>query len=610
MTHLFALLILAGGSTIPADGLYTPPINQPIRISHALAGNVGANGESAMVDLVVTYVGDPTTARVEVGDCNNICNGAKHAGHAQCDLSCDTACGPENRWHRFEYPFVSYEDTNATFDGPAPTGNRSKMSQELARYGMPTSVNTEFMSPSGVMARPFTDSAGRNQNFSTFYGKANFYRDHWNKAPCSRSPLTVEVRTYKVRFDYLLYLAKRQRDGSYVATEKGPSGTMYTKMSVVDPNTQLLSDPIVDCKCEQKADEPKEHGFLPGGSLDGYAYVEEDGKRRPMTGTDISTCIAGIEVPDMNEAIFTPGPMLTATYCFPAGWQLESISGDVQDVQLQDDLLISPGLAGQPIVASLRPANPWFAAVTVRTLCLEMSQPEPRSGQKFRLVPPRTPGLAKLARMTRASRFRGPWDQMRLWIATDMATYAEIRKKLIPSPGPDTYLRELHNVVKAGAIHLGHPKVERMTDLSLLLGENVNPEAAGWLVKHRLLTSPDATIAFLTQNAAKLPSPPPSRPDPEMRPDRLMQSVSALLGLGTEKSVKGALAVADVCHRPAAVVYRISQELSSLTDEAAAAALVTWLEGLPTETRKGLAVDVHPSLPESIRDRMAAFAGG
>jgi len=614
MRFFLALLAAACAVGASANQLYRPPIGQAIPRQFTLATGVGDAGENLMIKTETTYLAEPTVGTINMGDCHNVCKGGKHAKHADCDLSCDEACPTrtEGKRHAFKQPFTRFEDSNEAFDGPPKVANRIQIGNHFSAMRLPSLVNTNFMAPGASFDFGFRESIGsRGEGAQAVIGENVFlFLEHWNTTPCSKATVTCQTLTYRVRIDYMLFYAKQNPETKVINTVDGPTGTLFMKLTVVDPNTKTLGEPVEECKCEKKqGDAPVEHGYIPGTPLEGYATVETDGKKRIMTGGDVLASIGSIEVPSMNEAIFTPASWLTSTYVFPAGWQLESESGKVQDVQLQDDLIIKPNMAGQRIYVSLRPSRPslpFLEPITVRTLCLEMDQPEPRKGEKFRLVPPDNPALTKLAQITKGSRFRGPWDQMRLWIATDYATLDQIGKKLIPAPGGETYLRELWNCVQAGAVELESSKLVQMAQPSLLLGgDNVSADAAAWLVQYRMNKSPKDMVAYLRSNAEKLPTPAGSAVLRGGARDRLQGIVGALLASGQSDAVALALEITDKNRRPEKIVWQVAESLPGVTDPAAVGQILTWFEAMPAAEKKNVPVNISPSLPAALQERAA-----
>ncbi len=82
-----------------------------------------------------------------------------------------------------------------------------------------------------------------------------------------------------------------------------------------------------------------------------------------------------------------------------------------------------------------------------------------------------------------------------------------------------------------------------------------------------------------------------------------MRTLSAVLGTKTEKAMRGACEIVDKLQRPIDAVALVADQLSEIRDEKAAGVILTWLEGLPAASRKSVAVNLHPSMPESMQVR-------
>lgn len=221
------------------------------------------------------------------------------------------------------------------------------------------------------------------------------------------------------------------------------------------------SPPVVSCKCVGVQHPPDETGFIPGFVGEGeYAYCEHGGAKRPMTGVDVQKHVTNIVVHNRNSATFTIAPGPTERCFVPAGWELQCTSGGGQNVQLQEDLWIRSLPWPQTITVRIGPPYSHLYSAKLWTLCLEIGRPEPNERMRYRLVPPSRPSLARLARLVRGSAIRGPWDQARLWIATDHASHAKVQESLLQSPTAGFYLQLLHEAARALAIDPSHSEVK------------------------------------------------------------------------------------------------------------------------------------------------------
>lgn len=565
VANVFAVTAIT--SSALAQQILDPPLNQPHTVHNVILPNSDGtrSGHDVAVYFTTIYLKrDPDTKTV-LAVCHNDCNGKKHPSHDKCDLSCDIHCvgdyGPE--LHQISAPLFLF--ATADKDGnPLPNSDYvTQINRDFEKYGLPTLTNANVFVPPTSRSRDSKDGLWHDfipqsdrPSELPFWARYGYYENlvhHWNQTPCSSSPLVGTVRHYLVRIDYSINTVQNHSDGKGgfeqsdpdpTITDQGPKGAFYLLESVLVPGSVAPGPPVVHCLCDPKPqDTPVEHGYIPGTSpLDeGQAYVKDDSGVRPMLYSDLNHLVGDIVVPNMNHALFTPASWLTSTYHIPAGWQLQSESGTVQNVQIQDGFTIGP--AGiDDFLASLNPKYPDIFKqdpIDIRVLCMNMLRHEPNAKEKFRLVPPTNPALTKLAQITHGSRFRGPWDQIRLWIATDHATYDDIGKLLRPLPTRARYLFELVRCIDAGAISASDPYLPKMIKVQDLLEDGVDGHEAQWLTSYQLEKDPKLTRSFLVANATKLPSEKNLKlPDRNQIPNRLTAVAQALLATGDPNDVK------------------------------------------------------------------------
>lgn len=89
---------------------------------------------------------------------------------------------------------------------------------------------------------------------------------------------------------------------------------------------------------------------------------------------------------------------------------------------------------------------------SIRVLCMNMDKLEPAKGVKYFPYRPSDPVFATLAQNMNDSRFRGPWDQARLWIYADKATIERVNEKLAGGVSSAGYLMALADVDWAGGL--------------------------------------------------------------------------------------------------------------------------------------------------------------
>ncbi|MCO5297434.1 MAG: hypothetical protein M9921_11305 [Fimbriimonadaceae bacterium] len=416
--------------------------------------------------------------RSEALSCDNLCEGPKigHVTHSVCDLSCDLPCPGGHR--------LTAEPRLVSQTGRA-------LMSDFRKFGIPN--------PEGFAAGVDADvqALARGDLLTNPAYQQHFRLDCTNTTPCSYLGRHVQYRTYELTIASSLYRTTTLPDGSSLRTQ-GPKTTYTAEYDIYLPD--LLSDraPRVICRCEINI-QPEEHSnaFLPGGDPvqddQEFASIERDGKQEPLTTGDFNNLEFAIDAQDMNTATIacTSWPEGVSRLFIPAGWGLQNLDGEGQSTLLSTNAnfqFVEP-----------RPFGPFSngPTATVRTLCLQIDRPEPRSGMKYRLVPPANPALTRLARMARSARGGGPADQTRLWIVTDHASLDKIAETLFPPPTPATYLHEARRAWEQGALGVQEEAVRKILPRELLLTPGMSASDVVWLVEQKLLVEGTETGAWM-----------------------------------------------------------------------------------------------------------------
>ena len=569
----------------------------------AMALAVSAAGQSVTKDYEFAFKGVKLIATATVESkgegpnialfrCEEVCKGKKHAKHEDCDDSCDIPCY-KDRKHSY-FGFLKELAELGEGDQPPKKPHKVGVGEVFEKFGMPTSAK-----PSAAMSH-MEATALEAIKFEV----TDIQKTCWNRKPCSSSTAFVNSIRFVVKIEYELVAFEGEK---VVATS--PKNTIRVAIAVPAPKKDqviTVSEPAVSCKCEVVQKVPDKTGFLPGyRNEDEYAFLEENGQRRTVTGREIGSMVTEISVQNMNRAVFTVAPGMGK--CFiPAGWELESLTGEVQNVQLQEDLWIEAMPWPQRVQAFLAP-------ITLRTLCLEIDKPEPSPAHKFRFVPPSTPALARLARGVRESSFRGPWDQARAWIATDYSTYEEIRQVMLPAPSKRTYLYEMHSAAKALAFAPDDKRADAVMELALLVEPKNDHAAAAWMLRqklakngkatmdwvkangsnfHKLFTEADA-VAYIAHLAASAS---------EMQSEEAKMTAVHLLTLAVPNEKR-----AEVGETDGAV--RVAYELVTTNSPKVADAILDWLEQVKPSYGPSMAKNISASLPENIKERAKKLVG-
>lgn len=564
-------------------------------------------GTGEYLDLKYTFTQGENTTQVELAVCENKCEGGKHAKHSDCDASCDKPCNTQKVHHAYLAPVF----TPLAPDGTpmAKDAYLRQMNRVLTQERLPHRAESVFGDIKGL-----TDRGNKFDKLKWI----GMDVPCWNTEHCSASQGWVEAEVHSLTVQY--QFASDPDWSGPEPEKKGGSGTLRFTVALPKPNLQAPSPPEPNCRCQPPtpAEPPKETGMIPGNFGDGeYAHVDQGGKKRVITGTELASVVKNVVCNDMNTAAITVAAMPDAKVVVPAGWELECIEGNGQNVQLQEDLEIPMSVQQQTLLVSLNPLSRRLDTTkTLRTLCLEIDAPEPRPGMKYRLVPPSSRVLSRLARITRRSSFKGPLDQVRLWIATDFASHAKIGKVLFPPPREAQYLREMWRAAGVGAINPFDLRIQSLMEEKLLLAEGGDPAAVLWCAEAKLKAGNKALIPWLAaqkDTVAKLFA--------EGPPEADVAIIGALCGAltadGTVESIRAAIALIRAvpeANKPllykSVDVLSVAEPLASMSNEAIATVVLEWLETDKPPFSMAIGANVNPALPDSIKSRAKALARG
>ncbi len=135
----------------------------------------------------------------------------------------------------------------------------------------------------------------------------------------------------------------------------------------------------------------------------------------------------------------------------------------------------------------------------IRALCGAMKKAEPDASVSFIPVPCKDKVIVALAKITEASRIRGPWDQARMWIYTDRATLTEINDRLAPAVSGSRYVDALHDVFEAEGLGSKDLENSKMFDPALVWAD---ASSAAWFCRIMANNQAKALAKELSSNTA------------------------------------------------------------------------------------------------------------
>lgn len=445
--------------------------------------------------------------------CDNWCNGEKHLGHAACDTSCDTRC-------KELHEIVAYP-------GKSPLPN--KVDGILRAKGL---IQFEYL-----YARPLIDSgilAEPTKN--AFY--INRRLESWNNDPCSRSSKGFRMNNYTLRAK--VKISEEVKVGEEMRVNVLMDDTVDAA-TVFLPSTVIWTSPTrVVCRCDviQKIDEdgkvtipdnrypgetlkvgPPEFGGGGGGigswGVPGYGFNDwiksfnaEDLKtpdvglgfspgadKRPTEFYRVAPGILDqlnvqVQLDDMN------GGTLSAENPFDIPLWLYVGAGawcDCRDdLDCQDCEVCNPSLLYLPPRALLSSGEPKKVSTPIKVMCLDIDKKEPTSSIPFKLRTATDPVRKQISKQITKAFAKGPWDQAKLWVYNDGATYGQIEKKLILPPTMGQFVKALYELAQAG-VDFDRDKFGKVLEPRLLASKCASTEAVKWFIK-RLVDKDGASL--------------------------------------------------------------------------------------------------------------------
>lgn len=485
--------------------------------------------------------------------CNNKCNGKKHIRHEDCDLTCDTKCN-EDHTLETEPGFIEYPEKEKA----------KEFGNALVKVGSPLGAEWQQKSLMPDFSAKIAEIVKKISESDKYKWKKKF--PHWNKLPCSFMEKIFDVEDWYVVANWQVFRLDKTADGTVIRVA-GPKGSIrIAYVWLINADSERNDNPDVVCRCKivmtekeakyieyidgwEKIKKEKEKkivdggtgstgggtttggGATPGGAGSGKSdppkedkpgggndkapepALPKDGKvGLPLTPEDLQTCNFEIICNSMTEAVCTG----TNPYSFPIeveippGTLCVSEDSSCQTCQFATRCRVSMpanSTVSFPIKISHGPYVELngFGTATARISCLEMLKDEPNSKVKFRLEPNYDNRLVRLAEKIDSESFRGPNDQVRIWIVTDHATYQDIGKHLLPAPGGGTYLRLVYEVNRITGISFKEPEFEECLDPALLTeGGSFDGFAARWCVNTMAETKPDQLASVPANQPGKL----------------------------------------------------------------------------------------------------------
>lgn len=425
--------------------------------------------------------------------CINACQGPppNHATHAQCNRLCDKPCTDDH----------SYEETaGGVWRTPTESLPQGFVDSWRFQYGEVMMATARRGLSWGDFA-PVVDAV---RQFKMSFAKraVKFERPHIvtpNEA-CAYQEYQLYRRPYDVVLTVTVTLMSAQSGGP--PTESGRifdhkkiriGGAYFTdSMPTVGPRG-------IDCACDRtqhastEYDPPKamfgsDFKILPTQTRTaGYASLQ----REPFAKAGRFT-IAG---ESMNSVQVSFSGSDARGLFLPAGTRLVPDDSGAQELVVAENAEILRSTFGVSAIAE-EPQR-------VRVLCAQMKKEPPTVKTRYAVAYPKDSMLRRLAGIAAESRSRGPWDQTRVWIYTDEASYDTILNRLLPPVSRSTYVRVLHDVLSGPLPAAKAKKLATLLKPEFLSEAIPDESSADWALQTALEHDPEAVVSAIRGRAAQ-----------------------------------------------------------------------------------------------------------
>lgn len=472
--------------------------------------------------------------------CRNECKGKKHKEHKECDFSCDNKCSTPHKITEEGY-YEPYTDQMRAATQAAnqlairgggtvsPDDWSHRVSQALANFRRECRKKKTFNMPH--LDKPcggkLWEVGAKNYNFVV---RGTMRKVGFRMSRGVRTPIDEEVGSHEQTVAYGEIVQDEPFDkrewtacNCKFVPEENPKSYIHDWFGGGDPVTDDFIKWLEDLI----------------NILDGLLITDPKGNPVPRDGVDV-----GCTGNDMNngEVVCTNNTdqpvvihIIPGVFFWPDD-PLVQLMAAMQGMQLQVEplstatlrLSLDPGLdsAGQ-------------AKGKFRWACMEMAKHEPNSKVKFKPKSPIDPNLAALGRITNRSRFRGPWDQARVWIYTDKATLDQVNKRMLPPIDAGRYLMLLRDNAQAAGVDFSEKGyVDCLQPDLLARGVCVDQKAVRWAIGAMANIKPRDLEKYVNSQVSKFAE--LANKDPEDGPKHVAWVASAMLESGDEGLQKAA----------------------------------------------------------------------
>jgi hypothetical protein len=442
--------------------------------------------------------------------CNNECRGKKHFLHEQCDTSCDRTC---SELHRATIKPYLYLDHSEFLDQPDRFDK--VFGRELSKVGVGKKYPWDQVA--WGMIEQIRKPVENDPKLAV-----DVKWNHWVKGPCEHALRCHVAYSTKVTLIWEVFRYDTAPDGRQVKVSGGkhrtPLGsfsipqdgvaeeyhTIYCQCSIVNEDTTHTQEPP-----EEKAVPPAPQ--TPGEEKRTGAVIQENSSGTAVCDSQtLEKFKFNVVCQDMNECTVSCTNPTTEqqTFIVCPGTFFLSSDPAYQNMVCTSAirLVVPPGMSVcQPV--EFRRAGP-FALDELpevsgkgRLLCMNVELREPRPEVAYRIAGSAGRSICALAKYTYGSSIKGTQDQVRMWIATDGATFDKCISVLFPKPREGLYADCLYQAHHIARLNSQDPKFANCFDPKLVVGA-AKPQTTAWLVPELVRRSPDKLAAWVTSNSA------------------------------------------------------------------------------------------------------------
>ncbi|MDI9637401.1 hypothetical protein QPK87_10790 [Kamptonema cortianum] len=476
--------------------------------------------QRGMVDIRVEVRAFPMdeTEGTALVKCGGTCNGNVHDEHAECDTSCDTPCRNDRDWgmgrdhngHIAAIPnhYNSYPLNDDEFEGQVAAMAETMLQAAGASVGefSPRALSIYTASAAGTAMRDairFTNTLSLpGGDYVAWTGTYRIRMEHFQKNPCTKEERTFGRRKHRLMARPILTLRFSSLGNRTEEVIRGAE-IEYGQYFIPVGEPIAYADPKVECACEPSSVSMGDGGIKIG---EDFTPIPQRPVTQPGRDGGYAAAMNSLNLPeyvslnitgeDMNYAnvSFTCSTGQDAEFYLPAGSTLIP-----NDPSIQDMITTEPVRFALAKHASLHPAGD-IMEQKVRVMCLQMPKKEPTKSTKFAPALSTDPRTSVLAQLTGASRFSGPWDQARLWMLTDNATFDEINKRLSPKLSPRRFIMMMRESNDAGVLNDKTLKDEKLLDPKVLLTPGTATDDVHWYVSAMALVDPNTLAKSVRDN--------------------------------------------------------------------------------------------------------------